>query len=332
MSSVKDLNDKDWPALGVDSGSATTSPSKISKKKASKNQWRPLVIEPQSSDLDDRRHANRISRRKDIPSATMTNSTSETNGKKSDGSSSLSNRGSSFVNNNSNSPPEKSLVSSRGSRRGGRGRGRGAASSSGLSISNSTNSLSSTGASGGGSSSHRGGGSRSRGHDSGHVTPNQHGEDFLGDIQYYVDYSPLSEASLSSDIDVNSATLSPTAAFVAPGIVPPTTAFVPTYFPPYAPLLDPISLKKCIKAQIEYYFSEENLQRDFFLRRRMDEEGYLPISLIASFHRVKTLTASVDMVIEALQTSEQVEFNEDGSKLRTIQEPTKWPILDQRTQ
>lgn len=284
------------------------------------------MIEPQSSDLDDRRHANRISRRKEIPSATMTNSTSETNGKKSDGSSSLSNRGSSFVNNNSNSP-EKSLVSSRGSRRGGRGRGRGAASSSGLSISNSTNSLSSTGASGYGSSSHRG--SRSRGHDSGHVTPNQHGEDFL---QYYVDYSPLFEASLSSDIDVNSATLSPTAAFVAPGIVPPTTAFVPTYLPPYAPLLDPISLKKCIKAQIEYYFSEENLQRDFFLRRRMDEEGYLPVSLIASFHRVKTLTTSVEMVIEALQTSEQVEFNEDGSKLRTIQEPTKWPILDQRTQ
>ena len=40
----------------------------------------------------------------------------------------------------------------------------------------------------------------------------------------------------------------------------------------------------------EYYFSSDNLQRDFFLRRKMSAEGYLPISLIASFNRVQQLT------------------------------------------
>lgn len=53
----------------------------------------------------------------------------------------------------------------------------------------------------------------------------------------------------------------------------------------------------------EYYFSEDNLQRDFFLRRKMDAEGYLPISLIASFHRVQALTQDVSLVIQALQQS-----------------------------
>lgn len=48
----------------------------------------------------------------------------------------------------------------------------------------------------------------------------------------------------------------------------------------------------------EYYFSEENLQRDFFLRRKMDEQGYLPVSLIASFHRVQQLTQNYDLILE----------------------------------
>jgi hypothetical protein len=40
----------------------------------------------------------------------------------------------------------------------------------------------------------------------------------------------------------------------------------------------------------EYYFSTDNLQRDFFLRRKMTPEGYLPLALIASFNRVQQLT------------------------------------------
>lgn len=48
----------------------------------------------------------------------------------------------------------------------------------------------------------------------------------------------------------------------------------------------------------EYYFSEENLQKDFFLRRKMDAEGYLPMSLIASFHRVQALTNDIRLIVE----------------------------------
>lgn len=65
----------------------------------------------------------------------------------------------------------------------------------------------------------------------------------------------------------------------------------------------------------EYYFSEENLLRDFFLRRKMDAQGFLPITLIASFHRVQTLTTDVSVVIEAITESEKLELV-DGFKVR----------------
>lgn len=48
----------------------------------------------------------------------------------------------------------------------------------------------------------------------------------------------------------------------------------------------------------EYYFSEDNLQRDFFLRRKMDRDGWIPASLIASFHRVQQVTHDVHFIVE----------------------------------
>lgn len=50
----------------------------------------------------------------------------------------------------------------------------------------------------------------------------------------------------------------------------------------------------------EYYFSVDNLERDFFLRRKMDTEGFLPITLIASFHRVQALTTDVGLIIKVM--------------------------------
>lgn len=48
--------------------------------------------------------------------------------------------------------------------------------------------------------------------------------------------------------------------------------------------------------------------RDFFLRRKMDAEGFLPITLIASFHRVQALTTDVNLVIEAIKDSDKLEL------------------------
>ncbi|KAF0038423.1 hypothetical protein F2P81_008907 [Scophthalmus maximus] len=83
-------------------------------------------------------------------------------------------------------------------------------------------------------------------------------------------------------------------------------------------------LKDYIKRQIEYYFSLDNLERDFFLRRKMDQEGFLPIGLIGSFHRVQALTTDVNVIIESLKDSKEVEVID--MKIRRKVDPEKWPL------
>lgn len=77
----------------------------------------------------------------------------------------------------------------------------------------------------------------------------------------------------------------------------------------------------------EYYFSEDNLNRDFFLRRKMDAEGFIPVTLIASFHRVQALSSDITNVIEAIRESTTLDLVDDF-KVRTKTDPTKWPIKD----
>jgi len=63
------------------------------------------------------------------------------------------------------------------------------------------------------------------------------------------------------------------------------------------------------------------LRKDYFLRKRMDVEGCLPVSLIASFNRVQYLTQDVAFIIKAVRDSDIVEVK-DGVKVREA--PTPW--------
>lgn len=89
--------------------------------------------------------------------------------------------------------------------------------------------------------------------------------------------------------------------------------------------VDQATLREYVRKQVEYYFSEENLQRDFFLRRKMDAQGYLPLSLIASFHRIQALTQDVGLVLEAVRESPLLELREEV-KVRTVRDPLRWPL------
>ncbi|KAG0485582.1 hypothetical protein HPP92_009661 [Vanilla planifolia] len=50
-------------------------------------------------------------------------------------------------------------------------------------------------------------------------------------------------------------------------------------------------LRDKIVRQVEYYFSDENLPNDKFLLKQMrkDKEGYVPIAIISSFRKMKSL-------------------------------------------
>lgn len=66
--------------------------------------------------------------------------------------------------------------------------------------------------------------------------------------------------------------------------------------------------------QVDYYFSVENLCKDTFLRKNMNDEGLVPINVIANFARVKILTTDLSLVAEACSQAPNIEVI--GSKAR----------------
>lgn len=107
--------------------------------------------------------------------------------------------------------------------------------------------------------------------------------------------------------------------------------FVPPYFPPMAAVggmmhgPDPLILRSLLLKQIDYYFSIENLCRDVFLRTHMDEQGFVPVSVIARFNRVQTLSPNPLVILEALQQSAVVEVQHD--RIRRRNDGGKWRLL-----
>lgn len=81
--------------------------------------------------------------------------------------------------------------------------------------------------------------------------------------------------------------------------------------------------------QIEYYFSNENLVKDTYLRKNMDEQGWVSASLIANFKKVSYLTDNVQLILDVMRTSTVVEVQ--GDKIRRRDDWMKWimPVTGQ---
>ncbi|CAA2968364.1 Hypothetical predicted protein [Olea europaea subsp. europaea] len=95
--------------------------------------------------------------------------------------------------------------------------------------------------------------------------------------------------------------------------------FNPGVLMPPSPML---ALKANIVKQIEYYFSDENLQNDHYLISLMDDQGWVPISIIAGFKRVKSMSTDIPFILDALHASSTVEVQ--GERLRRRDEWSKW--------
>lgn len=105
---------------------------------------------------------------------------------------------------------------------------------------------------------------------------------------------------------------------------------VPFFQPaPFAMILPPIEppLRSVLTKQIEYYFSPENLCKDIYLRKYMDEQGWVPVSLIANFNRVKQLTNNAQFILDSVRTSSVVEV--EGDKLRKRNDWMNWKLPSQ---
>ncbi|XP_020578036.1 la-related protein 1B-like [Phalaenopsis equestris] len=90
----------------------------------------------------------------------------------------------------------------------------------------------------------------------------------------------------------------------------------------YFPAVDP--QRAMLLKQIDYYFSPENLCKDLYLRQNMDEQGWVPISLIAGFNRVKQLTNNIPYILDTVLLSNVVEVQ--GDKIRKRNDWMTWVL------
>jgi la-related protein 1 len=103
---------------------------------------------------------------------------------------------------------------------------------------------------------------------------------------------------------------------------------------PYQQYMEPFSLMSMLSMQLEYYFSVDNMCKDMFLRRHMDSQGFVPLGVIASFKRVKSMTEDFEMLRHVSRGLRNVDYQigEDGvDRLRPKESWAQWVLpVDQR--
>ncbi|XP_069599932.1 la-related protein 7 [Ranitomeya imitator] len=73
-----------------------------------------------------------------------------------------------------------------------------------------------------------------------------------------------------------------------------------------------------IAKQVDFWFGDVNLHKDRFLREQIEKsrDGYIDLSLLASFNKMKKLTTDPKLIARALKNSSVVEINLDSTKIR----------------
>lgn len=75
---------------------------------------------------------------------------------------------------------------------------------------------------------------------------------------------------------------------------------------------------EAIRKQVEFYFSDSNYRRDTFLKAaaESDPDGFVAISVLLTFNRLKSLTTDVAVVADAIESSEQLILSSDRKKVK----------------
>ncbi|KAJ8771101.1 hypothetical protein K2173_023426 [Erythroxylum novogranatense] len=92
--------------------------------------------------------------------------------------------------------------------------------------------------------------------------------------------------------------------------------------PPPAMFFPDPQLHYNIMKQINYYFSDENLIKDTFLRQNMDDQGWVHVTLIAGFKKVAQLTPNIQVILDSMRNSNVVEVQ--GDKIRRQNDWKRW--------
>jgi la-related protein 1 len=125
-----------------------------------------------------------------------------------------------------------------------------------------------------------------------------------------------------------------------PVMYPPVS---PVFYPPAAYGVSPAvmgmqtggpnvdSVQTAVRNQIDYYFSPANLVKDMYLRGKMDSNGWVELSTVAAFNRVRMLTPDLSIIASSVAVSTVVEASPDGMFLRVKSGWEQWVLPeDQR--
>lgn len=96
---------------------------------------------------------------------------------------------------------------------------------------------------------------------------------------------------------------------------------------PYPQYIEPMSLINMLTTQLDYYFSVDNMCKDMFLRQKMDSQGFVPLSVVANFKRVKSLTEDLELLRHVARQLREAEYvvGEDGvDRLRPRENWAQW--------
>lgn len=80
------------------------------------------------------------------------------------------------------------------------------------------------------------------------------------------------------------------------------------------------ALRKEIVRQVEFYFGDANLPTDDFMLKHIKRsaEGWVPIRVLADFHKMKKLSRSFPTIVAALRTSTELEVSPEGKRIRRL--------------
>eukprot|EP01060_Flectonema_neradi_P013940 TRINITY_DN2065_c1_g1_i1.p1 TRINITY_DN2065_c1_g1~~TRINITY_DN2065_c1_g1_i1.p1 ORF type:complete len:337 (+),score=105.66 TRINITY_DN2065_c1_g1_i1:46-1056(+) len=85
--------------------------------------------------------------------------------------------------------------------------------------------------------------------------------------------------------------------------------------------------KAAMQKQICYYFSDSNIMGDKFLLGKVKDnaEGWVDLSVLATFNKIKQITAEVAEIAACLEGAAGLAVNEDKTKVRRTEPlPTEW--------
>lgn len=96
--------------------------------------------------------------------------------------------------------------------------------------------------------------------------------------------------------------------------------------------MDRDTTRAMVQKQVDYYFSVENLTKDMYLRRQMNDEGWVNIHVIAGFNRLRKLltppmaaqlgiaaaaaASDISLLLEALEGSRGIEVDPTNTLVR----------------